>query len=260
MSASASVPTTIAIPYPAADHLHLRFGVGACHFVLAPGEGEDWLQGTYDDPSGALPLQITQEGGTVRVSQGQQIGSFPRLLGQPARFDLRLGKARPCTLTIEIGASEVHCTLGGIPLTALTLRQGAGKATINFAAPNPQAMELLEVGAGAAATDLLNLANAGARQIRISGGAASFILDFGGTLLHDADARFSGGMANVTIRVPATTPAKIAAEAVLGTVDVGDGFARQGGLICTPAAVTGQALSLAIHANAALGSIHLRTS
>lgn len=260
MTASDSAHIPIAIPYPAADQLHLRFGVGACEFVLTPGDGEHWLEGTYRDPSGALPLQITQEGGIVRVSQEQQLGNFPRLLGHPARFELRLGTARPCTLTIETGASEVRCDLGGIPLTALALRQGAGKATLDFASPNPQAMDLLEIGAGAAATELIGLANAGARQIRIGGGAASFILDFGGTLARDVDARFSGGMADITIRVPATTAARIAAETVLGTTDAGDGFTRQGGAFCTPAALAGRSPSLTLHANAALGSIHLRTT
>jgi hypothetical protein len=259
MTTDESAATPIAISYPNAEHLHLRFGVGACRLVIAPGAGDAWLQGTYRDPSGALPLQITREGGTVRVSQGQQFESFPRLLGQPARFDLRLGTARPCTLTIESGASEVHCDLGGVPLTALALRQGAGKATLDFSSPNPRAMDLLEISAGAAATDLVGLANAGARQLRISGGAASFTLDFGGALARDADARFSGGMANVTIQVPATTAAMITAEAVLGTIDAGDGFARQDRVFGTQAAVAGQSPVLTIHANAALGSIHLRT-
>jgi hypothetical protein len=252
--------TNIAIPYPDAGELHLQFGIGACQFSLVPGNGDAWLTGTYDDPSGALPLHIAQEGGTVRVTQGQRFEAFPRLFGEPARFDLHLGTARPFTLTLETGASEIRCELGSIPLTGLTIRQGAGKATIDFATPNPQTLDALEIGAGAAEFQITRLANANARQIRAGGGAASYLFDFGGVLSGDTNVRINAGMADVTVRVPATTAAKIAATAVLGAVDIDDGFTKQGGAFCTPAALTGQSPCLMVHASAALGTIHIRAS
>ncbi len=258
MATNAATTTPIAIPYPDAEGLHLRFGIGACRFAIAPGAGEGWLAGSYQDPSQALPLHIERQGGAVAITQGQQIEQFPRLLGNPARFDLRIGTARPCAFSLETGASEVRCELGGVPLVALALRQGAGKAALDFAAPNPAPLELLEIGAGAAAVELYGLANANAREIRVGGGAAAFLLDFGGALARDTVVHFNGGMADITIRVPATTAARIVTEAVLGSVEVGDGFTRQGGAFCTPAALAGHSPCLAIHANAALGAIHLR--
>lgn len=250
--------TTIAIPYPATDDLRLHLGIGACRLVLAPGGGDSWLTGTYADPAGALPLHITQEGGSVRITQGQRLEALPRLFDASARLDLRLGTARPFALILETGASDVIGELGGVPLTGLTIRQGAGKAALDFATPNPRALDLLEIAAGAADIRVLRLANAGARQIRAGGGAASYLLDFGGVLVRDVDARISAGMATVTLRVPLTTPATIAATAVLGSVEVEGAFTAQGGTYRTPAA--DQSPRLAIHASAALGAIHLRAS
>lgn len=260
MTATDTTTTTIALPYPDTDDLHLHLGIGACRLVLAPGDGDSWLTGSYDDPSGALPLHIAREGGTVRVTQGQRFEAFPRLFGEPARLELRLGTTRPFALTLETGASDVLCELGGVPLTGLTMRQGAGRATIDFATPNPQTMELLDIGAGAAELKLTRLANTGARQIRAGGGAASYLFDFGGMLSRDADVRINAGMATVTIQIPATTAAKIAAATVLGSVDVSSGFTGQGSAFCTAGALAGQSPCLTIHASAALGAIHLRAN
>ena len=191
------------------------------------------------------------------MTQGQHFEAFPRLLNRPARFDLHLGTARPFALTLETGASEIACDLGGIPLTGLTIRQGAGKATIDFATPNPQTLELLEIAVGATELALMHLANANARQIRASGGAASSLFNFGGRLSSDTQVRINAGMAAVTIQVPATTAAKIAATAVLGSIDSDDGLTKQDGAFYTPAALSGPSPSLAIQASAALGAIHL---
>src|SRR5438477_4489988 len=57
----AATITNINIPYPETTDRHLWLAVGACRLRVTPGEGETWVAGTYDDPSQALPLQISQE-------------------------------------------------------------------------------------------------------------------------------------------------------------------------------------------------------
>jgi hypothetical protein len=128
-----------------------------------------------------------------------------------------------------VGASEFDLDLGGVPLRSMMVRQGAGRFAVNFSAPNPEPMGLLEVSSGAAAIELENLANANFSEMRLSGGAAGYELDFGGTFSRGAEVKVETGLSGVDISVPATTAAKVVAETTLGSVDVADGFTKEGG-------------------------------
>jgi hypothetical protein len=124
---------------------------------------------------------------------------------------------------VETGASEFDLDLGGVPLSRLMVRQGAGKFELDFSVPNPHPMELFDVSSGAAGIELENLANANFGEMRLSGGAAGYELDFGGVLLRDAQVTIETGMSGVEVSVPASTAARIVAETTLGSVDVGAG-------------------------------------
>ena len=76
--------------------------------------------------------------------------------------------------------------------------------------------------------------------MRLSGGAAGYELDFGGTLLRDAEAKIEAGMSGVEMKIPASTAAKIVAETTLGRVDVEDGFTKREGAFWTEAGMTGK--------------------
>src|ERR671932_2660873 len=177
----------INVAYPAAEDLHLRIALGACRFKASPGDGEDWVAGTCHDPTGKRAPRVLEEGGRVTITEAEP--SFERIqavFGGVPRYELRFGKERPFSLTIETGASDFDLDLGGIPLSRLVVRQGAGKFELDFPRPNPERMELLDVSTGAAGIELENLANANFSEMRLSGGAASYDLDFGGALSRDA--------------------------------------------------------------------------
>jgi hypothetical protein len=257
--------TNISVPYPDARDLAIRISEGACRLSIKPSDAEAWITGTYTDPSGMRSLTVEQSGGTVRIAEdfgtsrlrdwlrgGYRIDTVPRL-------DLAFGKARPFKLSIEIGASENRLDLGGLPLDRLSFKHGAGKTSIDFSAPNPQVMTLMDVGAGAGSTELSNLANAHFAELRVEGGMASFALDFGGTLQQDGHALISSGLATVGVTVPASTAARIIVDAHLGHVEVGEGFMTRDGEIWTPAATEGRTPVLTIDANVALGTLTLRT-
>jgi len=252
--------TAINVAYPEAGDLHLRISVGACRLRIKPGEGEAWVTGTYRDLSGALPPKIVQAGGTVRITQGY---NWPEMWGAfsgPPTFDLVLGKARPYALTLEAGGSETDLDLGGLPITRLVVRQGAGKYRIDFSAPNPQAMSLLDLDSGAGDVEITGLGNANAAETSVDGGAAAYRFDFGGTLQRDGHVRISAGLSMVEIRVPATTAAKITPTSVLGSLDVGDGFTKKEGAFWTEAALAGKAPVLTIHISVALGALRLQAT
>src|ERR687895_474528 len=186
--------TPINVAYPPAEDLHLRIALGACRFEARPGESDAWVAGTYHDPTDRRSARILEEGASVTITEAEpSFERIPSVFGGVPRYELEFGKERPFALTIETGASDFDLDLGGVPLSRLMVRQGAGKFELGFSAPNPEPMELLEVSSGAAGIELANLANANLSEMRLSGGAASYELDFGGGLLPQAHARIAAG-------------------------------------------------------------------
>jgi len=247
--------------YPTSDDLHLRISLGACRFKAEPGEGEAWVTGTCLDPTGKRAPRILEEGGTVRITESEPSWErIPAVFGGVPRYELAIGKERPFALTVETGASEFEMDLGGVPISSLLVRQGAGRFELGFSAPNPQLMKLLEVSSGAAGIELESLANANFSEMRLSGGAAGYELDFGGTLSRDAEAKIEAGLSGVEIEIPASTAAKIVAETTLGSVDVGDGFTKREGAFWTEAGAAGDKPLLTIRAGVRLGALQLRAT
>ncbi len=257
----ATNPTNINVPFPEVGSLHLKIRVGACRLRTTPGDGAAWVVGTYHDPTGTLPARIEQEGGNVTITQEYRTAEWWNLLGgNTPRFDLALGKAKAYMLTLEVGASESSVDLGGLPITRLLIKQGAGKADFDFSAPNPQPMSLLDLDAGAVGIEMKNLANANFAEMSVDGGAASYQFDFGGVLVREAHVRITTGMSSVEIRVPASSAARITTESFLGGLDVGDGLTKQEGAFWTQAALAGGTPVLTIHASITMGGLQLRTS
>jgi hypothetical protein len=251
--------TPIDIAYPTEDELLLHLALGACRLKASPGEGEAWITGTCDDPTGKRPPRIVEEGGTVRITEGEPSWErIPAVFGGVPRYELAIGRGRSFALTIETGASEFEVDLGGVPITTLSVRQGAGKFELDFSSPNPHPMQLLEVSSGAAGIELEHLANANFLEMRLSGGAAGYELDFGGTLSRDGEAKIEAGLSGVEIEIPASTAAKVVAETTLGSVDVGDGFTKREGAFWTTAGANGEEPLLTIRAGVRLGSLQLR--
>jgi hypothetical protein len=252
--------TEIYIPHPNVPEHHLRISAGACRLILRRGNALAWVTGTYDDPTGSLPCRVIQEGGAVRITQKPQFAGLQGWGRGVPTFDLALGTGQAYGLTVETGASENTFELSGLPLTRLVLKLGAGKNTVRFMEPNPQAMSVLDFDAGAGSMELYGLANANFAAMMLDGGAAAFICDFGGTLQRDASVHISTGLATVELRVPATTAARIIPESTLGHIDAGNGFAAREGGYWTAPALEGARPALTIQANVALGSLRLQTT
>src|SRR5919204_3833096 len=106
--------TEINIPYPDASQRHLRITVGACRLKIAPGDGTAWVAGSYEDPTGGMTCRITQDGGSVKITQEPHLAEMRGRPSGPPVFDLTLGTAQPYLLTVETGASDNDVELGGM--------------------------------------------------------------------------------------------------------------------------------------------------
>jgi hypothetical protein len=261
----AAVPVQVEevnVAYPEAGELHLRLGLGACQLVVKPGDGQAWVSGTYRHPQDTLSLKIEQQGGTVRIGQ-----ETTRLYGlwdafdrnTVPRFELFIGKGRQFDLTLELGASENEIDLGGLPISQLTIHQGAGKVTVDFSAPNPEPMKSLSLATGASGLEVRRLANANCSQMAAEGGAAGFVFDFGGELRRDMQVTINTGVAGVEVVVPDTTPLRATVESVLGGVSLGDGLMKKEGAYWNAAALSGRTPAINLSAKVALGELKLRS-
>lgn len=251
--------TQINIDFPDAADYTLKFSLGACRLRAASGNNPAWVTGTYTHTQDILAPKIEVQGGKALISQELNFSNIKGLSVRSPKFDLLLGKGKPYALEINAGAYEGDFDLGGLPITSLELKQGAGKMDFDFSAPNPQPMRLLEVEAGAVSLEMKNLANANFAEMTLKGGASSYDLHFGGTLQRNATVKITAGAASVELEIPASTAAKIIADTTLGGLDVGDGFMKKEGAFWTEAALAGKTPLLTIHASVAVGSLEIRT-
>lgn len=95
----------IAVPFPDATELRLRIVLGPCRLRVRPGSPQSWASGTYDDPTGLLPLNVTSDGSHATLSQSTTMSAPSKVTAAPV-MELQLGTARPYELTFEGGANE----------------------------------------------------------------------------------------------------------------------------------------------------------
>lgn len=248
------------VAFPATRGGHLKLMVGACRLFVKPGNQDQWVTGTYDDPTGTLPCRVNREGETVVISQEFSPLDLMYRFDEPPTFRLVLGKGTPFALTVGTGASEVNLDLGGLSLTRVEVKHGAGKVEVDFSAPNPVPMSLLEVSSGAGATEFYNLANANCSEMRVEGGAAGYVMDFGGTLRRDFHMKIQAALAAIDISIPESISARVMPEAVMGGVEAGDAWMQRDGVFLTLGALADKTPLLTIEAHVVMGSVKLRAT
>ncbi len=251
--------TRVDIAYPDTTQLSLWLRLGPCRVRLATTDDDVWVRGTYDDPTGMLPLEIRSEGGSALIAQRLDLGAGFGAVSAPV-LDLAIGRGRPFALTMEVGAGDHALDLGGLPLTALTVKAGAGRYELDFSTPNTAAMSVLEIAAGAGAVGARHLANSNAAAIRVSGGVGRCVLDFGGELRRDMQARIDAGLAGIEVSVPATTPARITTKAVAAGTSVVGPLTRRGDGIYTAPGLEGRSPRLVADVTIAFGALDIRAT
>jgi hypothetical protein len=107
----------------------------------------------------------------------------------------------------------------GVPLTQLSIRDGASKNVIQFNAPNPSKMTRLEYFTGASNVEMSGLANANFDEMRFEGGAGSFKLDFSGALQRAGHVQIVGGVNDIQLTIPKGMPVTINLTGSLSNVN-----------------------------------------
>lgn len=198
---------------------------------------------------------VTHTGSTVSIDQGQPNNNF----GLPQSgstivndWALKLGNV-PMALTINAGAYQGTLSLGGAPLTNVTIHDGASNAKVTFDTANPQTMSALTYQTGASTVDLEELANANAQSVDFTGGAGDYQLDFSGKLAHDMSVSVKSGVSTVRLVVPPGVSANVNVSGGMNNVNTDSTWTHAGDNYTQ----TGSGPTVTINVDMGLGSLKL---
>jgi hypothetical protein len=215
----------ISVPVPETTPARLTVSFGAGELKLAPGAA-NLVDGTatYNVPD--LKPEIVADGAAVEIKQGDLLKVIEPG-GIKNEWEFRLGNT-PMELTVNAGAYEGEFDLGGIPLTGLTIKDGASTANVSFDEPNPATMAVFRYETGASNVKLSGLANANFSTLVFNSAAGDYTLDFSGILQRDATVTVSTGLSNVILVVPEGVAANVRTEAGLSNVSASPSWAQNG--------------------------------
>ena len=214
---------TVASPTSGQTRLTLSFGAG--ELALAPG-AKNLVDGTatYNIPD--LKPEIITTGNDIEVKQGNLKSIlYPNKLKN--KWDLKLGNS-PMDLTINAGAYNGTYDFSSVPLTGLTIKDGASNVNLKFSQPNPSNMAIFRYETGASTVKMYGLANANFDTLIFKGGAGDYTLDFSGTLKRDATVTIDSGLANVILVIPDGVKANVTVESGVSNVNAGSGWSQNG--------------------------------
>lgn len=245
--------TAIEIAYPTTGEATLQLRLGPCRVRFTPGDGPAWVTGTYTDLSRTLPIDVRTAGGRSVIAQRFDPGLFETV--ELPQLDLVVARDRPFSLDLQLGATETVFDLGGLSLTALAVKGGAGRFDIDFTRPNPADLARIELAMGAGSLVLRHVANANFSELHLGGGVSACSLDFSGELRRDAHATIEAGLASVDVSFPGTAAARVTKKSLAASTRAIGPFTQKDGAYCTPAAIAGAHPSLDIDVSLALGSL-----
>lgn len=202
--------TTINEAYPDAGNgtkLVLKMGGGS----LKIGEGSTkFVEGEVLTNVPSWEPEVTRTDNKVILSQSSSDNTLSIPSGKLKNdWNLKLGTEKPMALEIQAGAYNSNITFGKVPLTDLSIDDGASQTKVTFDQPNTETMDNFTYHTGASQVELVNLANANFKDMTFESGAGSYTLDFNGELKQDASVDIKSGLSNMKIIVPSGTDAII---------------------------------------------------
>ena len=221
------VTDQISVAASTSGQTRLTFSFGAGELALSPG-AKNLVEGTatYNIPD--LKPEVVTTGNDIEVKQGNiKSVLYPSQLKN--KWDLKLGNT-PMDLTINAGAYNGTYDLGGVPLTGLTVKDGAATVGLKFSQPNPSDMAVFRYETGASTVKMSGLANANFDTLIFKSGAGDYTLDFTGTLKRDATITVDSGLANVILVIPDGVKANVTVESGASNVNSGSNWSQSGNL------------------------------
>lgn len=251
----------VTVDYPDGQSAKLRLEVGVGSLKVTPGS-DKLVTGTITYNVKEWTPQTDRQGDNVTLKQNNTSGfNTTGLFDVKNDWVLALGTARPYDLTIANGVAKADLTLGGLPLTGVQIEGGVGDATVNFASPNPQTAENLQIKGGVGAVTANGLLNANAKNVTVESGTGEIRLEFTGeSLKQDIAVKVTTGVGAMTINVQKGIPVRVTASQGLGRVTgKGDFMLAGDNVYATSGFDTASGPKISIDVHSGVGAISLNT-
>jgi len=196
----------------------LEIAMGAGRLNISSGS-EEWVSGEINYNVPLWDPEIYSKTNGIKISQEtkSQIG-FPdnKVVND---WNIQLGD-HPTDLEINAGAYQGDLDFSGVPLTRLSISDGASQGKIRFDSLNPVEMSSLHYATGASQVDLVGLGNANVKNIYFDAGPGSYTLDFSGDLQMDTKVEINYGLGDMKIIIPKGVSTLIKVEGGLNNVEL----------------------------------------
>lgn len=205
--------------------VHVEYGGGV--LLVRPGEpgtlyrmelryDQDTVEPETRYEDGLLEIGVDRVGRDIRLGRGDGSG----------RLELALSRTVPLRLDLEFGAARADIDLGGLAIRELEVETGASDTEIDVSQPNPAALEVASIQAGAARLEVNRLGNLNAERIEVDANASKATLDFGGGWQRGADVRIDLNLGAVELRFPRGLGVRLVTDTVLSSVDAQEMYRR----------------------------------
>lgn len=191
--------------------------------------------------------------GTQSVGDGGLRVSSRKHLAQEATIEL--STTAELALDANLGAVEAGLELGGLRLGEARIRAAASKTTVRFSKPNQAQCRSLEMNAGAAEFQALQLGNSGCRNISFEGGVGGVTLDLTGAWPADARVQAKVSVAGLTIRIPRSLGVRLSLSRFLASFSPA-GFTRKDGVYVSDG-YEGKTRHLTLEVSSTVGDINI---
>lgn len=175
--------------------------------------------GRYDADAAEVHLGVESIGsGGIRVDRRRALPQ-QALIELPGDVDL--------TLDASLGAAESTLDLGGLRLSALEVKTGASRTTINFETPTTGSCRTASVSSGAGELTITEAGNSGCRSWRLEGGVGEVNFDLSGAWPADARLTLNMALGGVTLTAPRDLGLRVRLSGFLSNFDA-KGFSEDG--------------------------------
>lgn len=216
-----------------ADSVNVEVQMGAGELDISGGASQ-LLEASFTYNVEELNPQATYEGGRLEVKDSdvrEGISSLFDLDEYRNEWDLNLNEDVPVEMRIDLGAGRSNLALGTLALTNLTVNGGAGEVDLDLSSSQSLSRLDFDMGAGGVTIDLT------------------------GEWGKDLDARLTGGLGEITLRLPSNVGVRVEVQTGIGGVDA-SGLTKDGN-IYTNDAYGVSAVTLLIDVEGGVGQIHL---
>jgi hypothetical protein len=216
-----------------ADSVNVEIQMGAGVLDVSGGASE-LLQASFTYNVEELNPRATYNAGSLVVKDSdvkEGIGSLFDIGEYRNEWDLELNEDVPMVMKIDLGAGRSNLALGALALTSLNISGGAGDVDLDLSGSRSL------------------------RQLNFDMGAGGVNIDLTGAWVKDLDARLTGGLGDITLRLPGDVGVRVDVQTGVGGVDA-SGLAKDGNTY-TNGAYGVSDVTLRIDVEGGVGQIHL---